>query len=79
MDSTEILICLQALVDELKSKNNLYDAHRASQALQLIRAKEAELRLLHGEVDRRARKRYQQPQELSEFSREKILSLADKH
>jgi hypothetical protein len=73
MDSTEILICLQALVVELESADNLYDAYRVSQAMQLIRAQEEELRLLRGEADRRAMKRYEQPQGLSEFSRAKLL------
>jgi hypothetical protein len=77
MDSTEILLCLQALVEELKSKNNLYDAYRVSQAMQLIRAQEEELRLLHGEADRRAVNRYQQP--LSELNRTKAVSPNNRH
>jgi hypothetical protein len=75
VDTKETLLCLQALADELKSTNNLYGAHRVSEAMQLIRRQVEELRILRGEDDRRAMKRYLHSQEPSEFSRMPILSL----
>jgi hypothetical protein len=57
VDAEEILLSLQALVAELRSKERQYDAHRVSEGMRLIRAQEEEIRLLHGEVERRARRR----------------------
>jgi hypothetical protein len=57
VEAEEILISLQALAAELKIGDRLYDAHRVNEGMRLIRAQEEEIRLLHGEVERRARRR----------------------
>jgi hypothetical protein len=75
MDSRDVILCLQALGEELKSTNNLYDAHRVIQGIQLIRKQEEELRSLRGETDRRATKRYAYSQEIPVDRREPMLSL----
>lgn len=57
MDPSEILICLQSLVNELKNKGALYDAHRVSEGMKLIRAQREEIYLLHGNTERRVVRR----------------------
>lgn len=57
VDAEETLLGLQALAAELKSKDSMYDAHRVSEGMRLIRAQEEQIRVLLGEVDRRARRR----------------------
>lgn len=57
MDAEETLLSLQALVAELKSRGRLYDAHRVSEGMRLIREQEEHIRMLLGEVDRRAQRR----------------------
>ena len=75
MDSRDIILCLQALAEELKGTNNLYDAHRVTQGIRLIRKQEEELRSLRGEADRRAVKRHSYSQEIPVDRREPVLSL----
>jgi hypothetical protein len=77
MDSSEVLICLQAQVEELKSKNQHYLAYLVSQAMHLIRKQGEELRLLRGDTDRRSMKRDLQRRELPEGTRLQILSLTN--
>jgi hypothetical protein len=57
VDAEEVLISLQALVAELKRGGRMYDAHRVSEGMRMIRAQEEQIRLLNGEGERRARRR----------------------
>lgn len=75
MDSLETILCLQALAEELKSTNNLYNAHRVIRGIQLIRQQKEELRLLRREPDRRAIKRYSYSQDMPIDRREPVRSL----
>jgi hypothetical protein len=75
MESLDVLICLQALKGELDREGKLYDAHRVSEAMQLIRAQSVELRMLRGDEERRSTNRDQQPQRISEFKQKQILTL----